>query len=355
MSGQKPSHLGGGGAFEVFCEASASAEPCESALDDPAPGQELEPFDPGRSLDDLDGPRAGECIDELFAAIDPIGKDVPQSGEAVVQALQQRNGAVDILNVGGMNVYCQQQAVGVGDDVALAPVQALAGVKAARTAGLRGRGRLAVDDASRRLRLAAELAPRPPNQGFDDPLPPAAVAPGVKITLHRRVWRKLLRQGPPLAAGGQNVEDRLHDLAQIDFPRSSPASARRHAPDNQCPFRIGQIACVAKPITLILNPSDFGPRHRALPRIFANPKELQPDRNHSHFFGQALRSALLRASRRMGRVTRCLKERGSTSCDVPMEAITSEQPERHWRSGSLSTARERLPATQSLADQSNSY
>jgi hypothetical protein len=58
-----------------------------------------------------------------------------------------------------------------------------------------------------------------------------------------------------LAAGGQNVEDRLHDLAQIHFPRSSPSQSRRHLPRNQRPFRIGQVACVAQPLALILDAS----------------------------------------------------------------------------------------------------
>jgi hypothetical protein len=40
---------------------------------------------------------------------------------------------------------------------------------------------------------------------------------------------------------------------------------------------------------LILGASDFGPRHRALPRIFANPKESQPTEITHSFFGQALR------------------------------------------------------------------
>ena len=88
MSGEKPCRLGSGGAFEVFGEAPASAEPGECALDNPTPRQELEPFDAWRSLDDLNRPGAGECIDELFAAINPVGKDMPQPGEAVVHALQ---------------------------------------------------------------------------------------------------------------------------------------------------------------------------------------------------------------------------------------------------------------------------
>jgi hypothetical protein len=40
---------------------------------------------------------------------------------------------------------------------------------------------------------------------------------------------------------------------------------------------------------LILDASDFGPRHRALPRIFANPKESQLTGITHFFFGQALR------------------------------------------------------------------
>jgi hypothetical protein len=40
---------------------------------------------------------------------------------------------------------------------------------------------------------------------------------------------------------------------------------------------------------LILGTSDFSPRHGALPRIFANPKESQPAEITHCFFSQALR------------------------------------------------------------------
>ena len=85
MSDEKPGNLGGGGPFEVPAEASASAEPGKSAFYDPALGQKLEAFDPGRSLDDLDRPRPtmGECIHELLASINPIGKDMPQPRKAI--------------------------------------------------------------------------------------------------------------------------------------------------------------------------------------------------------------------------------------------------------------------------------
>jgi hypothetical protein len=39
---------------------------------------------------------------------------------------------MDILNIGGMNMDRQQETVGIGDNVPLASVDALTGVKAAR-------------------------------------------------------------------------------------------------------------------------------------------------------------------------------------------------------------------------------
>jgi hypothetical protein len=180
---QKPSDFGGGGAFEVSGEAAASAEPSKGAFDDPAPRQKLKAFDPERSLDDFDGPRpaTGKGVNKLFAAINPVGKDMPKLGKAVSQALQQRDRTMDILNVGGMNLNGKQQAVGVGDDVPLAPMDAFPGVEAARTAGLRCRSALAVDDGSRRARLASEFPPRLPNRSSDDLVPPTGVAPGIEI------------------------------------------------------------------------------------------------------------------------------------------------------------------------------
>ena len=71
-----------------FEEAPTSAEPCKGTLDDSAPEQKLEAFDPERSLDDLDRPRSavGECVDELFAAISPIGKDMFKPWDGLARA-----------------------------------------------------------------------------------------------------------------------------------------------------------------------------------------------------------------------------------------------------------------------------
>lgn len=240
MGDEKPSDFSSCGPLEVPGEATAPAEPGKGALDDPASRQELEAFDSGGPLDNLDGPLAamGECIEQLFAAIDPVGKDVPKSGKALAQALQERDSAVDILNIGGMNVDGQQKTIGIGDDMPLASMEALARVKSAWPAGLRGRRCLAVDDGSCRRRLAPKFPPRLADQSSNDPVPPAGISPSIEIALDRRVRREVARQSAPLAAGGQNVEDRLHDLAHIDLPWSPEAPPPRHLPGNQCPFRM---------------------------------------------------------------------------------------------------------------------
>ena len=139
MGDEEPGDLGGCRAFKVFSETTASAEPGKGAFDDPTPRQELEALDAEWPLDDLDRPRsaAGERINELWAAIDAIGKDASQLGKVLPQALEQGDCAMHVLNVGGMNMDCQEQTVGVGDDVPLASIDTFAWIIATRPAGVR--------------------------------------------------------------------------------------------------------------------------------------------------------------------------------------------------------------------------
>jgi hypothetical protein len=106
MGDEKPSRFGCRGSLKVSCEAATPTEPGESPFDDPAPRQELEAFDPRRTLDDLDVPRPamGECIDELFAAIHSISNHILEPGKTLSQALQQWDGTMNILDVGRMNM-----------------------------------------------------------------------------------------------------------------------------------------------------------------------------------------------------------------------------------------------------------
>jgi hypothetical protein len=60
---------------------------------------------------------------------------------------QHQRRAVTILDVGGMDHGMNEIAIGVGEDVTLAPFDLLSGIIAARTAALRRFHALAVDHA----------------------------------------------------------------------------------------------------------------------------------------------------------------------------------------------------------------
>ena len=69
-----------------------------------------------------------------------------------------------VLNIGGMDVDGEQQSIGVGNDMPLAPVNTFAGIVASRTASLGRWGALTVNDRCRWSGLASKLPaglPRP--------------------------------------------------------------------------------------------------------------------------------------------------------------------------------------------------
>src|SRR5271155_1407922 len=145
---EHPRRGAGDGGLEVLGEASAATEPSQAALHHPSPGQELEAFDASRTLDDLDRPRSaiGDSAAQLFAAIDAIGEDMTELGEAAAQRSQQRYSAVRILDIGFVHPHGEQEALRVSDDMALASLDAFAGVNPARAAAFGRRHALAVDN-----------------------------------------------------------------------------------------------------------------------------------------------------------------------------------------------------------------
>jgi hypothetical protein len=120
-----------------------------------------------------------------------------------------------------------QQPAGVGDDVAFAALDLLAGIPAARPARLGGLDRLAVDDPGRGAGLASRRLAGLEQQLEINPLQNPAVAPRVEIVLHGRERRKIARQLAPLAAGSGDVEDGVDDRPQIDRARPPQAALSR--------------------------------------------------------------------------------------------------------------------------------
>src|SRR4030095_9902567 len=104
---------------------------------------------------DLDGPVAEFDQDgaQVGAIIDAVGKEMTQPWKQVVDSSDDQPGTVTILDVGRVNRDTDQQAGGVGDDVALAALALLGRIVAARPAAFGGLDRLAVDPPRPRARL----------------------------------------------------------------------------------------------------------------------------------------------------------------------------------------------------------
>jgi hypothetical protein len=102
-----------------------------------------------------------------------------------------------------------QQTTGVDENMTFAALDFLAGIKAARVAGLGGLDRPAVDHASRRACLAALRLAGAQQEKVIEPQPYPSGAPGIEVALHRGLGRKILGRQTPLAAGLGQVENRI--------------------------------------------------------------------------------------------------------------------------------------------------
>ena len=165
----------------------------------------------------------------------------------------------------------------VDQQMALAPVDLLSGIIAARPGRLRRLHRLAVDDPGRRARLAPFRFARSHHQRVVDARPRSIVAPAIEIVLHRRERRELLGQHPPPTTALGDVEDCIHHMAHRGFPRAAAPMRRRQVRRDHRPFLIRRVACITPPIPPILRASDFSPGHRWLRR--SSQLKQEPDRS----------------------------------------------------------------------------
>ena len=121
-----------GALLEVAQQAAVLDEPAEGALDHPSAWQRLEARQCARPLDD-----GQHEIGLLFgpgdepAGVSAIGEDGLDEGPQATRGAQQRFCTVAVLDAGGMDLNLEQAAVGVGQDVPLAPRDLLARVVAA--------------------------------------------------------------------------------------------------------------------------------------------------------------------------------------------------------------------------------
>src|SRR5207302_4660202 len=143
----------------------------------------------------------GDGVAQLVAAIDAVGEDMAQLGEGLPQRAQQGNRAVRILDVGFVHAHGEQEPLGVGDDMALAPLDAFAGVNPARAAAFGRRHALAVDNAGAGCEVSALLVAGPGEQAGLDPVADGVGVAARAIDIERGYRRQVITSRATLSAG----------------------------------------------------------------------------------------------------------------------------------------------------------
>src|SRR6476620_9100134 len=117
----------------IACQPTTAADPCERSFHDPAFWKDDEAVTVAAAHDlDFPGTGAGDGGFHLLPLIARIADDTLDEWKAPSRLPQQRLGAVAVLDARRMNADGEQQAEGVGQDVALAATHLLASVIAVR-------------------------------------------------------------------------------------------------------------------------------------------------------------------------------------------------------------------------------
>jgi hypothetical protein len=117
----------------VFGQATPSAEPAECSFNDPSARDHDEAGGAGDAADDDQRQaeqKAGEP--DRQPVVDAVGEDDLEPAVEVLDLLQQIPGAVGVLDIGGMDENTEQKAGGIDPDMALAALDLLGGIVAAR-------------------------------------------------------------------------------------------------------------------------------------------------------------------------------------------------------------------------------
>lgn len=137
--------------------------------------------------------------------------------------MEQDFGTAAVVQVSWVEADLEQMTLRIHQHVPLAARDLLATTGAARSTGLGGAHRLAVDDGRRRLGCAPTPDPLAFAERGVNLLSGASSSPSGIVPADGRPGWTFVRYGPPLAAGAQEVEDRLDNPPQIEPLGTRPA------------------------------------------------------------------------------------------------------------------------------------
>ena len=113
------------------------------------------------------------------------------------------------------------------------------------------------------------------------------VVPQDEVAMDRAAGRKILGNGAPLAAGAQNIHQAIDHFPHVDGSLAAAPLRRRDQRFDQRPFRVGQVARIAKMATVIVM-AVLGRPHQRHPTNRATAIESQPTPKTQDVFGQTL-------------------------------------------------------------------
>jgi len=97
-----------------------------------------------------------------------------------------------------------------------------------------------------------------------DTLKRAVPVPQHEVIVRRAFWRHILRQGFPLAAGREHVEDGVEYFADVDIARPTTALGWRDHRRKHSPLRVRQITRITKAAPVGVSPMFRLPHGRIL-------------------------------------------------------------------------------------------
>lgn len=146
--------------------------------------------------------------------------------------------------------------------LALAALDFLAGVVAARSSSLGGLDALTINH----RRRGAGLSPGPfavhHDQVVVDGLKQTLAAKAQEPAVDCRTGRGILGRQAPGATRSQHLEDRVHDLAHRPAPRPTRHGRLRHERGHNLPLLLGRVASITLVIAAMLPPVDRRPLDR---------------------------------------------------------------------------------------------
>lgn len=166
-----------------------------------------------------------------------------QPAKEQVEACEQQDGPVAVLEGGGGHADAEDHAEGVHGQVSLASADLLACIVADRLAALLGAfDALAVEDGRGRRWLAACGDAHLDPQALVELFPQAAFAPGAEVLEDGGLGRKVLGQHAPLTAGAVEIEDGVEDVSAWVLNRSPGGFGPGKERLKKLPFKIGEVA-----------------------------------------------------------------------------------------------------------------